>query len=472
MGYTRLGINVVDEDAIAKIIDGRYLTVSIGYDSPAVRCSVCGNNWRVGDYCDHRPGKVYDGVLMLLVFDLMQNDEISFVNRPADDLAQVEDFKKIMIPAAFGDSADRGWDYKEIEPDLSLIDSTNVDMFSFDNKRDTFVPQFDIYDNKDNNNGENMKLKTLKTSDDLYAKLSEHLDTSARMAQEDFAKLEDKDFVGKRFLPAHDLAHIEASKKLLAEVDDCGEKTTLLKALDERAAALSTDSAEGTENSTETASTEGTSETTETADNKDANVQELALALSADEKTQLINSLIDSLENKTQVIEALAEEMLDDLKGQLEVLDNEKRVATDKATAMSALVDSLTVEVKDNIVGQILSFQKDENPELTKDELASKLKTQSLQELRASRDNLSLLFGDKTFVPEAVQNPTEQFTDETNGKSESEVTPETIQGMKDEAERTYRKMLKTDQKMADAYRKRAMKNIAEKEKQLQSADTK
>ena len=44
-GYIMLEAEVSDPDAIQKILDGRYLTVSTGQTTNAAICSVCGEDW-------------------------------------------------------------------------------------------------------------------------------------------------------------------------------------------------------------------------------------------------------------------------------------------------------------------------------------------------------------------------------------------------------------------------------------------
>ena len=83
---------ITDQTAIEKILDNRYLTVSIGCSAKAAYCSICGidvaQNW-----CDHYRGEKYevDGKEKTCYWTLEDIEfyEVSFVNRPADENAMV-----------------------------------------------------------------------------------------------------------------------------------------------------------------------------------------------------------------------------------------------------------------------------------------------------------------------------------------------------------------------------------------------
>ena len=63
VGYIQLYAKISDQDAIQKILDGRYLTVSIGCSTTDVKCSVCDQQISGGNLCEHIRGKRYDGKL-------------------------------------------------------------------------------------------------------------------------------------------------------------------------------------------------------------------------------------------------------------------------------------------------------------------------------------------------------------------------------------------------------------------------
>lgn len=91
--YVSLIPAITDPEAIEKILDGRFMTVSIGCESDWVKCSICGINVREG-YCDHTRGEPYkltDGTIGECLWEIgpMQFEELSFVISPSDVDARV-----------------------------------------------------------------------------------------------------------------------------------------------------------------------------------------------------------------------------------------------------------------------------------------------------------------------------------------------------------------------------------------------
>lgn len=87
-----LKARITDQDAMLKFIDGRYRTVSIGGTMGTVTCNVCGKNiLKDGKFkfCGHWRGETYkDEVCYWGVKDI-EYHEVSTVNNPADDFAQI-----------------------------------------------------------------------------------------------------------------------------------------------------------------------------------------------------------------------------------------------------------------------------------------------------------------------------------------------------------------------------------------------
>lgn len=83
---------ITDQEAIDKILDNRYLTVSIACEASEAYCSICGTNIAEED-CEHWRGLQYevDGKMQTCEWVLgdMYFYEVSFVNVPADDQAMV-----------------------------------------------------------------------------------------------------------------------------------------------------------------------------------------------------------------------------------------------------------------------------------------------------------------------------------------------------------------------------------------------
>jgi len=84
-----LTVSITDPEAIQKVLDERYLTVSVGGRVERALCSVCGQDWVADGWCEHRPGEVYEGKQCTLIMKEISFYEVSFVNAPADPHAQV-----------------------------------------------------------------------------------------------------------------------------------------------------------------------------------------------------------------------------------------------------------------------------------------------------------------------------------------------------------------------------------------------
>jgi hypothetical protein len=89
LGHIMVEAEITDEDALRKIVDKRYLTVSIGATTDKAVCSVCKTDWTEEGKCEHTPGKKYEDKLCFIIAGNLVYDEVSFVNTPADPFAQV-----------------------------------------------------------------------------------------------------------------------------------------------------------------------------------------------------------------------------------------------------------------------------------------------------------------------------------------------------------------------------------------------
>lgn len=90
LGYIQLTAVISDPDAAQKVMDGRYLTGSVGVSTNRAVCSVCKQDWTGDDgRCEHKPGRNYDGAKAFLITGDLAYDEYSFVNVPADRHSRV-----------------------------------------------------------------------------------------------------------------------------------------------------------------------------------------------------------------------------------------------------------------------------------------------------------------------------------------------------------------------------------------------
>lgn len=97
-GVVTITAIITDADAIKKIIDSRYLSVSASHTSPVLLCSACGDSIMA---CPHMPGVKYNvegdedeaaGVACYAITGPMTYIECSFVNLPAQPPAKLVNF--------------------------------------------------------------------------------------------------------------------------------------------------------------------------------------------------------------------------------------------------------------------------------------------------------------------------------------------------------------------------------------------
>lgn len=102
---------ITDGAAIQKVLDGRYMTVSIsGRPKTPPTCSVCNEKIVGWGGCkeEHMRGQAYDGKMCHYIFDELEYSEVSFVNKPADQsgthAAAVVSMRIVEAPAMDADA--------------------------------------------------------------------------------------------------------------------------------------------------------------------------------------------------------------------------------------------------------------------------------------------------------------------------------------------------------------------------------
>jgi hypothetical protein len=135
LGYIRNLVNTTDPDAVAKVLDGRYMTVSVGGETDSMVCSICTRDWLENGRCEHRFGNTYEDYdtgekkLAYWVGGNMMWDELSYVNNPADVFAIVH------TREVSGDAKDQAlqvYNYKDVTVTDSqrVVDETHDRLFS------------------------------------------------------------------------------------------------------------------------------------------------------------------------------------------------------------------------------------------------------------------------------------------------------------------------------------------------------
>lgn len=165
--YVELTARITDTNAIEKIIDGRYYTVSVGSRAYKVICSECGQVLNEEGLCEHKKGSLGDnGEKISWIIDGWFPKEDSFVNCPADEYSGI-------LEINLGD----GW----VKYTDFMSDITNI----LNKLGDTNMPN---------------KL------------------TDKKLSADERAKLPEKAFCGpNRTFPAHDESHVRAGLRLLGK---------------------------------------------------------------------------------------------------------------------------------------------------------------------------------------------------------------------------------------------------------------
>jgi hypothetical protein len=112
----RMKLEITDQEAIDKVLDGRYLTLSVGGSANKVVCSTCGKNLVSEGFCGHWRGKKYEGKSEPThwIIGEYTGDEISFVNMPADVYSQV--IAAELVTGEGGDGVKKAKNKKQDKP--------------------------------------------------------------------------------------------------------------------------------------------------------------------------------------------------------------------------------------------------------------------------------------------------------------------------------------------------------------------
>lgn len=165
--YTvRLKLEIMDQDTIDKVLDGRYLTLSVGGSANRVNCSVCGKDLVNEGYCGHSRGRKYEGKEAYWTIGNYTGDEISFVNMPADIHAQV--IQAELITGEGGKGMANGGQQAEHTEDLGVVDDILNNSTDGDENQDPPSQQQENTqdDNSDNGNTDNPKKTDESTETD------------------------------------------------------------------------------------------------------------------------------------------------------------------------------------------------------------------------------------------------------------------------------------------------------------------
>jgi len=211
-GYIQLQAEITDSDAVTKIKDKRYNTVSISTDARTAVCSICRRDIAKDGLCEHERGKKYDGKKCFWYLGGLKYKEVSYVNAPADEYASTERLE-------------------EKEVTLAIQDSKKTPMFQFEDEAKTTLEDCENWDNYTDDD--------LAMAHWLLIEIDNELSEDEKISTEKRKSMKTSTFCGpNRSFPVPDCAHVTAAKKLIGKYKGPGDKSKILACVDRKAKSL------------------------------------------------------------------------------------------------------------------------------------------------------------------------------------------------------------------------------------------
>lgn len=227
LGHLSLVAEISDADSIEKILDRRYLTVSIGAGISRVTCSRCGSvlNDSTGykdEDCSHERGFKYSDSERPLFYigGDMDFDEVSYVSEPADPnaISRVLNSKDNKGTAKF--------QLRDVKFGTTEKGRLTISLKDYDNNKES---------------AKSMKIKLKDYLSDSAKALDEFKKVMIDLGLKDFILADDRYaslrkssylFADEKVLPLSDKAHVAAAKKVLEQLEDEDGESKLKSAQD------------------------------------------------------------------------------------------------------------------------------------------------------------------------------------------------------------------------------------------------
>jgi hypothetical protein len=282
VGELVLDAIITDADAVEKVLDGRYLGISISQRPVQAFCSICEQDWMKDGPCEHDRGEKDEdsGRRMYLIVGDTRYVEASYVNQPADEFAQTLETNPVLLGdsneealVCISDSLDLGLKFtlidsfveetqesekKEIPDDSqedssdgkSEIDTKKLEETQEDSDDKGTAPKtheeespdleetvakalellFAGEDNFDEEQADivNNAIETIINEDPELQK-----EQDAKLTTEKRKALPGSSFCGpNRSFPVNDCAHYTAAKRLLGRYKGPGSKSSILSCVE------------------------------------------------------------------------------------------------------------------------------------------------------------------------------------------------------------------------------------------------
>lgn len=192
---------ITDPETIEKVLDGRYMTVSIGASTDAAICNICGQDIIAEGHCGHWRGETYDDVVCGWIVGNLYFDECSWVNVPADSDARVLSTGEPGVMEAYAQIDDKYYEIgedgkKEINKSeaqvLGLVEGQKTTKEEGGKKHMSKTKESNkVAEDLQKVQEENTALKTtIEEKDSTITQLNEELETTKTELEETKAKLE------------------------------------------------------------------------------------------------------------------------------------------------------------------------------------------------------------------------------------------------------------------------------------------
>lgn len=226
LGYIELVANITNPEAIQKVLDGRYLTGSVGASTDSAICSICKKDWAAdGGKCKHKPGQIYDSAKCVIIAGDLSYDEYSFVNRPADRHSRIIEVNVNGVQDFVSCDEESG------AATLSLLDDEKTSIATFFG---------DTYNKIIGNNPEGKLYAEMMYTllDNVDSKDLERIGQEVREATltaEEREQLSSSVFCGPdRSFPVNDCKHYVAALRLLNRYEGTGDKERIKSCIERK----------------------------------------------------------------------------------------------------------------------------------------------------------------------------------------------------------------------------------------------
>lgn len=342
LGHVELIAEITDEDAIEKVLDKRYLTVSIGGNVDSAICSVCGTDQMEDSECEHWRGETYDGKVAFLIGGLMDFREVSYVSSPADSNA---------VSEVVNDSNNNELEYTKQTLEILDYEVDKGEHPNMKKKLAEILKQANLV--KDSL--KTLGLESLALNDEAYGKLR----------KSSFL------FANDKALPINDKAHVLAALHVLDQVEECEDSLQAKEVLDRKYKKLFGETSVEDATQALVAEVGGVQDSSEGAGKMSVvDVDALATAIAPLLTKDVTDAVVEKLQESVAVDDSFHANRAEALEVENESLEQENKMLTDR--------------YKSVIINQILVSED----KITDEDYKAKLQSRGLDSLADKLDDL------------------------------------------------------------------------------------